>query len=142
MQNYCSEPKNAELLSLAKTWLADIEANEVPRVGASDPHQLMRVLEVHDIVTCAQMIVAACEARKASSAYLHFKRLDYPQMDPAEWHKWLVIRKQGDEVSVSDRPIAFWGDFESNYRPRHAENAVAMGTASGAASPAASRAAA
>jgi succinate dehydrogenase/fumarate reductase flavoprotein subunit len=127
MQNYCSELKNEGLLSLAKTWLEDIEANEAPRVGAGDPHQLMRVLEVHDIVTCARMIVAACEARKASSAYLHFKRLDYPEMDPAAWHKWLVIRKQGEDVAVSDRPIAFWGDFERNYRARHAENAAAMG---------------
>jgi succinate dehydrogenase/fumarate reductase flavoprotein subunit len=126
MQNYCSEPKNAGLLALARTWLADLEANEAPRVGAGDPHQLMRVLEVHDIVTCARMIVAACEARKASSAYLHFKRLDYPEMDPAEWHKWLVIRKAGEEVAVSDRPIAFWGDFERNYRPRHDENIAAM----------------
>jgi succinate dehydrogenase/fumarate reductase flavoprotein subunit len=129
MQNYCSELKNAGLLSLAKTWLEDLEANEAPRVGASDPHQLMRVLEVHDIVTCAQMIVAACQARKASSTHLHFKRLDYPEMDPAEWHKWLVIRKQGEDVAVSDRPIAFWGDFERNYRPRHAENTVATGGA-------------
>ncbi|MBI3376565.1 MAG: FAD-dependent oxidoreductase [Betaproteobacteria bacterium] len=137
MQNYCSELKNAELLSLAKTWLDDLQANEVPRVSAGDPHQLMRVLEVHDIVTCAQMIVSACEARKASSAYLHFNRRDYPQMDPAEWHKWLVIRKQGEDVAVSDRPIAFWGDFESNYRPRHAENAAAMASASQAASRAA-----
>jgi len=131
MQNYCSEPKNAGMLSLARTWLEDIETNEAPRVGAGDPHQLMRVLEVHDIVTCARMIVAACEARKASSAYLHFKRLDYPEMDPAEWHKWLVIRKTGEDVAVSDRPIAFWGDFEDNYRPRHAENMTAMERAPG-----------
>lgn len=129
MQNYCSEPKNAELLTLARTWLEDLEANEAPRVGAGNPHQLMRVLEVQDIVTCARMIVAACEARKASSETLHFKRLDYPEMDPAEWHKWLVIRKNGEEVAVSDRPIAFWGDFEPNYRPRHDENIAAMESA-------------
>ncbi len=129
MQNYCSEPKNAGLLSLARTWLEDLEANEAPRVGAGNPHQLMRVLEVHDIVTCARMIVTACEARKASSAYLHFKRLDYPEMDPVEWHKWLVIRKRGEDVVVSDRPIAFWGDFERNYRPRRAENIAATESA-------------
>jgi succinate dehydrogenase/fumarate reductase flavoprotein subunit len=88
----------------------------------------MRVLEVQDIVTCSQMIVAACEARKASSTHLHFKRLDYPDMDPPAWHKWIVIRRKGDDVDVSDRPIAFWGDFERNYRPRHDENAAAMGS--------------
>lgn len=126
MQNYCSEPKNAELLALARTWLQDLEANESPRVAAGNPHQLMRVLEVQDILTCARMIVAACEARKASSEVLHFKRLDYPQMDPPEWHKWLVIRRDGEDVVTSDRPIDFWGDFESNYVPRHAENRAAM----------------
>jgi hypothetical protein len=71
------------------------------------------------------MIVAACEARKASSTHLHFKRLDYPRMDPPEWHKWIVIRQTGSGVEASDRPIAFWGNFESNYRPRHAENLAA-----------------
>ncbi len=129
MQNYCSEPKNAELLTLAQTWLQDLEVNEAPRVGAANPHQLMRVLEVHDILTCARMIVAACEARKASSAYLHFQRLDHPQLDPADWHKWLVLRRRGEAVETSDRPIAFWGDFESAYRPRHEGNLAAFAAA-------------
>jgi len=125
MQNYCSEVKNAETLSLAELWLQDLETREAPRVRAENPHQLMRVLEVHDILTCCRMIVAACQARKASNTHLHFKRLDYPQMDPPEWHKWVVIRSTGDQIAVSDRPIAFWGDFDSNYRPRHAENLAA-----------------
>ena len=129
MQNYCSEPKNAELLTLAQTWLQDLEVNEAPRVGAANPHQLMRVLEVHDILTCARMIVTACEARKASSAYLHFQRLDHPQLDPPDWHKWLVLRRRGEAVETSDRPIAFWGDFESSYRPRHAGNLAAFAPA-------------
>lgn len=126
MQNYCGEIKNAELLKLAGLWLHDLEQHEAPKVGAENPHQLMRVLEVFDILTCAQMIVAACQGRKSSSAYLHFKRLDFPELDPPRWHKWLVIRRNGDDVSVGDRPIAFWGDFEPQYRPRHAENNVAM----------------
>jgi succinate dehydrogenase/fumarate reductase flavoprotein subunit len=125
MQNYCSEVKNAQTLALAETWLRDLEANEAPRVRAENPHELMRVLEVHDLLTCCRMIVAACQARKASSTHLHFKRLDYPQMDPPEWHKWVVIRKNAQDVAVGDRPIAFWGDFESNYRPRYAENLAA-----------------
>jgi succinate dehydrogenase/fumarate reductase flavoprotein subunit len=129
MQNYCGELKNEELLSLAERWLSDLEANEAPRVGADNPHQLMRVLEVHDILTCSQMIVAACRARKDSSTHLHFKRLDYPRLDAPDWHKWVVIRRHGDGTAVSDRPIAFWGEYEANYRPRHDENLEAMSTA-------------
>jgi succinate dehydrogenase/fumarate reductase flavoprotein subunit len=73
------------------------------------------------------MIVSACQARKASSTQLHFHRLDYPEMDPVDWHKWLVIRRSRDQVEISDRPIAFWGDLDSGYGPRHAENRAAMG---------------
>lgn len=126
MQNYCSEIKNAEVLGLAEQWLEDLEANEAPRVRAENPHQLMRVHEVHDILECARMIVSACQARKASSAALHFSRLDFPELDPPEWHKWLVIRRDATSVRISDRPIGFWGELEANYRLRHAENLAAM----------------
>jgi succinate dehydrogenase/fumarate reductase flavoprotein subunit len=122
MQNYCGELKNAELLDIAETWLADIEANEVPRVTADTPHRLMRTLDVFDILTCAQMIVHGCRARKASSEYLHFKRLDYPEIDPPAWEKLVVIRQSESGVDVSERPMRFWGQYEDNYGPRHAEN--------------------
>ena len=83
MQNCCGELKNAELLSLGETWLTDIETNEVSRVVADNPHKLMLTLGVMDILTFAQMIVAASQQRKASSSTLHFSRLDCPQMDPS-----------------------------------------------------------
>jgi succinate dehydrogenase/fumarate reductase flavoprotein subunit len=133
MQNYCGELRNAELLSLAETWLDDIQANEVPRTAADNPHKLMRTLDVFDIVTCAQMIVQASQARKASSAFLHHSRLDYPDMDPPDWNKFLVIRNGPGGTEVSDRPFGFWGDFESNYRPRHRANQAAMGRPAGVA---------
>jgi len=129
MQNYCSELKNDELLNLAEMWLADIEQNEVPRVSAANPHQLMRALEVLDILTCAQMIVQASKARRATSHALSFSRLDYPAVDPPEWRKYIVIsRDPSGQTRVTDRPLGFWGDLESNYRPRHTENMAAMQT--------------
>lgn len=127
MQNYCAELKNEELLSLAETWLADLEQNEVRKVFAGNPHQLMRALDVMDILTCAQMIVHASKARRASSEVLSFSRLDYPENDPAEWHKYIVIRQdQPGRVHTSGRPLGFWGPYQPNYGPRHAENLAAM----------------
>jgi succinate dehydrogenase/fumarate reductase flavoprotein subunit len=133
MQNYCGELRNAELLGLAETWLADIEANEVPRTSADNPHKLMRTLDVIDILTCAQMIVEASKARKASSAYLHHSRVDYPELDPPEWTKFLVIHNGPSGVEIGDRPHGFWGDFESNYRQRHRANMAAIKNRTGAA---------
>lgn len=127
MQNYCSEPKNDELLRLAQDWLADIEENEAPLAVADNPHKLMRTLDVLDILTCARIIVDACRARRASSEYLHFNRIDYPSMDPSEWHKWITVREGGAGTEIDDMPIAFWGELERNYRPRHSENLAAMG---------------
>jgi succinate dehydrogenase/fumarate reductase flavoprotein subunit len=112
---------------LAEIWLTDIEKNEISRVSAGNPHQLMRTPHVIDILTCAQMFVHASKARKASSEVLSFNRIDYPENDPPEWHKYIVIgQDKGNQVRVTDRPLGFWGDFESNYRPRHAENMAAM----------------
>lgn len=126
MQNYCGELKNAELLSLGQTWLSDIEAHETPRLVADNPHKLMRTLDVMDILTCAQMIVAASQQRKASSSTLHFSRVDYPQMDPPEWQKFLVIRRSGTGLETSFRPHGFWGDLEANYAPRAEENRASL----------------
>lgn len=126
MQNYCGEVKNAELLSLGETWLADIQANEVPRVSSDNPHKLMRTLDVMDILTCAQMIVAASQQRKASSSTLHFSRLDYPQMDPPDWQKFVVIRRGEKAIETTYRPQGFWGDLETNFAPRNAENRAAL----------------
>jgi succinate dehydrogenase/fumarate reductase flavoprotein subunit len=131
MQNYCSEPKNEELLDLAQTWLADLERNEAPLAAADNPHKLMRTLDVLDILTCAQIIVQACKARRASSDYLHFKRLDHPDIDPAEWHKWITVRLGERDTEIGELPIAFWGELERNYRPRHDANLAAMGAAVG-----------
>lgn len=131
MQNYCSEPKNEELLDLAQDWLADLERNEAPLAAADNPHKLMRTLDVLDILTCAQIIVQACKARRASSEYLHFKRLDYPEADPAAWHKWITVRLGEHGTEAGELPIAFWGELERNYRPRHDANLAAMGSAAG-----------
>jgi len=38
-----------------------------------------------------------------------------------------VIRHDGTgRVQVTSRPLGFWGDYETNYSPRHAENIAAM----------------
>ncbi len=115
MQNYCGEPKSDELLHIALIWLKELEDEAVPKTYASNPHKLMRTLEVFDILTCSQMIVHASLARKASSTYLGFVRSDYPDLDPPDWHKWITIRLQDDEVRTRELPIDFWGNLEENY---------------------------
>lgn len=115
MQNYCGEFKNDELLRLGLIWLEDLQKNEAPRVGVDNPHKLMRTLEVYNIMTCDEMILHASMARKASSEVLGFTRLDYPEADPAEWKKWIVLKNQDGDVKSRDLPLDFCVPLAENY---------------------------
>jgi succinate dehydrogenase/fumarate reductase flavoprotein subunit len=71
------------------------------------------------------VIMRASLARKASSRFLDFKRLDYPEMDPPEWNKLVTIKKNpGGEIEVGELPVDYYllspdsGDYEENYN-RH-----------------------
>ena len=115
MQNYCGEPKSDELLQIGLIWLKDLEETALQRAYATNPHKLMRTLEVFDILTCSQMVIHASLARKASSQFLGFIRTDYPEMDPPAWHKWITIRLEEGNVRTAELPIDFWGELKKNY---------------------------
>lgn len=118
MQNYCGAYKNEELLKIGLIWLKDLESNETPSVYADNPHKLMRTLEVFNILTCSQIIIHASVARKASSRYLDFFRLDYPEVDPPKWERWVTVKLEDEKVRTGELPIDFWGSLEENYE-RH-----------------------
>ena len=115
MQNYCGEVKNEELLKLGLTWMDDIEANVVPTACALNPHILSRTVEVLDILDCNRLILQSSLARKACSTQMSFIRLDYPQVDPPDWYKWVTVKQQADRVVIDSLPVDYWGDLESNY---------------------------
>jgi succinate dehydrogenase/fumarate reductase flavoprotein subunit len=115
MQNYCGNYKNDELLNIGLKWTSDIEKNVASTACASNPHTLMRTLGVLDILTCNQMILHTSLARKASSTYLGFNRLDYPEIDPPAYHKWITIHQEGKRVKTGELSLDFYGDMESNY---------------------------
>ena len=66
------------------------------------------------------MIIHASLARKASSRPLDFKRIDYPQMDPPEWNKFVTIRLENGEVKVGELPANYW--LSPPYAPTFREN--------------------
>jgi len=115
MQDYCGEYKNEELLNLGLIWLDDLKRNEFPRVSVDTPHKLVRTLEVFNILTCDEMIIHASLARKASSQVLGFFRLDYPDMDPPDWKKWITVHQEDGAVRAGEMPLDFWKPLAENY---------------------------
>lgn len=121
MRNYCGEIKSEELLNTGLQRLRDIGENLAPRLAARAPHELMRSLEVLNILSNAEMIIHACLARRAGAKYLHFTRRDYPQVDPPEWHKFITVSREGNRVKVGEVPVDYYGSLTGNYEAYNEE---------------------
>ncbi len=119
MQYFCSEYKTEKLFNIALDSLKDIENNWVPKLYALDPHKLLRSLEDLSILTYAQIVLHASLARKASSRFLDFYRIDYPEVDPPEWNKFITVRLENNKVVVGEIPIGYWGNLKENYEARN-----------------------
>ena len=84
----------------------------------------MRVIECLSRITVGEMIMHASLARKASSKPLDLKRLDYPDIDPSDWNKFITTRLENGEVKIGEQPFNYWllppnaPTYEENYE-RH-----------------------
>jgi len=115
MQNYCGNNRTENLLNIGLLWLKDLEENEIPNLFAPNPHVLGRTIDVMDILTVCQIIMHASLARKASSRYLGFNRIDYPELDPPEWHKWITLWLENKNVKTGELPIDYGFPLSENY---------------------------
>lgn len=115
MQHHCGGFKTDELLVRGLAALDELEAQEVPRLMARNPHDVIRVLEVLNILTTAKIVIHSSLARKASSHALHFTRLDYPEVDPPAWRKFITVRDTPDGVRADSRPLDYYGNLTENY---------------------------
>lgn len=117
MQNYCGAVKSDDLLHEGLRGLQDLQA-ESRRLVARNPHDLLRAQETLNILTNAELVIHSCLARKASSVQLQFARLDYPELDPPAWHKFVTVWKDESGVRHGALPIDYYGDLAANYE-RH-----------------------
>jgi succinate dehydrogenase/fumarate reductase flavoprotein subunit len=115
MQNYCGALKSEELLIAGLEQLAELRRRELPHLKGNNPHEVVRCLEVENILTNAELVIQACRARRASSRELQFQRLDFPEIDPPEWNKFLVIENRGGKVESSLLPLDYAGNLAENY---------------------------
>jgi succinate dehydrogenase/fumarate reductase flavoprotein subunit len=116
MQDYCSEIKSERLLELGLKWFGEIEAGEAASAFARNPREMVRVLEVFNIITNGQMIMEGCRARKASNTALGFTRSDYAEVNSPEWQKWVTIKLDEGKVKTGELGLDCHGDLEKNYK--------------------------
>jgi succinate dehydrogenase/fumarate reductase flavoprotein subunit len=119
MQYYCSEYKTESLFKIGLETLQEIEEKWAPTLHALDPHKLVRSLEDLSILTHAQILLHASLARKASSRFLDFHRIDYPQLDPPEWRKFITVKQADGKVQIGELPLDYCGNLKENYESRN-----------------------
>ncbi|MEM8501670.1 MAG: fumarate reductase/succinate dehydrogenase flavoprotein subunit [Cyanobacteria bacterium P01_D01_bin.1] len=75
-------------------------------MGARDPHELMRCMEVHFIRDCAEMAARASLYRKESRWGLYHYRLDYPEKNDEEWFCHANLKKgESGEMEMFKRAV-------------------------------------
>jgi succinate dehydrogenase/fumarate reductase flavoprotein subunit len=115
MQAHCGNIKRDNLMKMGLTYLDDMQQAADDMLYAVNPHDLGNALSILDVLTSAKMIVHASIARKASSAILHFKRGEYPEVDPPEWNKFVTIKLEGNDVKVGELPLDYGTPYVENY---------------------------
>jgi succinate dehydrogenase/fumarate reductase flavoprotein subunit len=121
MQNYCGAFKSEALLETGLRMLADLRDREATQMIARNPHELVRALEVMSIMTNAELVMESCRARKARSRELEFARLDYPEMDPPEWTRFVTVKRSRDGVETGSRNLDYYGSLTGQYEKHNLE---------------------
>jgi succinate dehydrogenase/fumarate reductase flavoprotein subunit len=121
MQIYCSAYKSERMLKTGLWWLDSIRQSEVTRTYVRNPHELERYIECLSRLTLSEIILYASIARQASSRTLDFNRVDYPEMEPSEWQKYITLKLDGGKAVTGSLPLNYYllepyaSSFKENY---------------------------
>ena len=106
VNDYVAPPKTAAKLSIAVRTFDRMQA-EIAEMGAHNPHELMRAVEVSFIRDCAEMAARSSLTRTESRWGLYHERADLPSRDDSEWGYHLNLLKGLDgEMVFLKRPVA------------------------------------
>ncbi len=94
--------RNRERLEEALSKVEGVR-EKLTELYADDPHGLVKCHEASCIALCAEMGFRAALARTESRGW-HYRE-DYPERDDANWLKWIIVRKAGDDMAVTTEPI-------------------------------------
>ncbi|MFL2687367.1 MAG: fumarate reductase/succinate dehydrogenase flavoprotein subunit [Alphaproteobacteria bacterium] len=84
VNDYLQPPKVTKKMQLAQERFAEVR-EDLKHMVARDSHELMRAMEVHSIIDCADMAAAASLFRTESRWGLYHNRTDYPERDNENW---------------------------------------------------------
>ncbi len=96
MNDYAGPVRSETMLEAGRTYLARLKEKALAGLQARDGHELVRCLEVLNLLDIGQLVFAASLERKETRG--SFVRQDYPFTNPALGNKVLVCKKDGDRT--------------------------------------------
>lgn len=85
--------------------LDGIQEGYVPALAASDPHELMRALELQDILTVGRIHAQASLLRTESRLVPWHYRMDYPEQDDEHWRRSVVLWQENGRMRHELTPL-------------------------------------
>ena len=89
--NYVGVHKIEPRMKRCLEYLQIIRERMLPFVGARTYHELMRALELQDIVDIAQIHTQSAIMRTESRNMASHHRIDYPDIDDENWHGKVIV---------------------------------------------------
>ena len=101
VNDYLQPPKSPKNMKIGLEKFIDYK-NVIDELGARDPHELMRCMEIHFIRDCAEMAAKASLYRTESRWGLYHYRLDFPNRNDDEWMCNTIIKKslENNEMTI------------------------------------------
>ncbi|MFQ3790243.1 fumarate reductase/succinate dehydrogenase flavoprotein subunit [Halomonas sp. A29] len=106
VNDYLQPPKVTKKMEIGLQRILAVR-EDLPRLAAADPHELLRALEVQSIIDCAEMAARASLYRTESRWGLYHYRVDCPEQNDADWfcHTRLYKDDNGN-MAHGKRPVA------------------------------------
>ncbi len=105
VNDYLQPPKVTRKMEIGLDRFAEIR-QDLDMLCANDPHELMRAMEVHFILDCAEMAAHSSLYRTESRWGLYHYRVDYPQVDEDNWFVHVqTIKGENGQPTCFKRPI-------------------------------------
>jgi succinate dehydrogenase/fumarate reductase flavoprotein subunit len=105
VNDYLQPPKVTRKMEIGLQRFAEIR-EDLEHMSANDPHELMRAMETHAILDCAELAAQASLYRTESRWGLYHYRVDYPEKDDAEWFCHSQVKRGADgAVHFHKRPV-------------------------------------
>ena len=105
VNDYLQPPKVTRKMEIGLERFMTIQ-DDLERLQAAGPHELMRAMEVHAIRDCAEMAARASLFRTESRWGLYHARVDYPERDDKNWFVHVQVGQDSDgAMRCFTRPI-------------------------------------